>query len=38
MRQWTPGGGSPEQLWQTSVDDGKSWQVHFEGVFQRISE
>ena len=37
--RWTPAsGGSVEQLWQTSIDDGRSWQVHFEGVFQRISE
>lgn len=37
--RWTPtSDGSVEQLWQTSIDDGQSWQVHFEGVFQRISE
>ena len=37
--RWTPtSDGSVEQLWQTSIDDGRSWQVHFEGVFQRISE
>jgi hypothetical protein len=37
--RWTPASdGSVEQLWQTSIDDGQSWQVHFEGVFQRISE
>lgn len=37
--RWTPAiDGSIEQLWQTSIDDGRSWQVHFEGVFQRISE
>jgi hypothetical protein len=37
--RWTPmHDGTIEQLWQTSTDDGQSWQVHFEGVFQRISE
>lgn len=37
--RWTPtSDGSVEQLWQTSIDDGQSWQVHFEGAFQRISE
>lgn len=37
--RWTPASdGSVEQLWQTSIDGGRSWQVHFEGVFQRISE
>jgi len=37
--RWAPASdGSVEQLWQTSIDDGRSWQVHFEGVFQRISE
>jgi len=37
--RWTPtSDGSVEQLWQTSIDDGRSWQVHFEGIFQRISE
>lgn len=37
--RWTPtSDGSLEQLWQTSIDEGRSWQVHFEGVFQRISE
>ncbi len=37
--RWTPrSDGSVEESWQTSTDDGQSWQVHFEGVFQRISE
>ena len=37
--RWTKtSDGSVEQLWQTSIDDGRSWQVHFVGVFQRISE
>jgi hypothetical protein len=36
--RWTPTSDGLEQLWQTSIDDGQSWQVHFEGVFQRISE
>jgi hypothetical protein len=36
--RWTPTRDGVEQLWQTSIDDGRSWQVHFEGVFQRISE
>lgn len=36
---WTPtSGGKVEELWQTSVDDGQSWQDHFFGVFQNISE
>jgi len=37
--RWMPkSDGSVEQLWHTSTDDGRSWQVHFEGLFQRISE
>jgi hypothetical protein len=36
--RWTPTREGVEQLWQTSVDDGQSWQLQFEGVFQRISE
>jgi len=36
---WTPGkNGSVEERWQTSTDDGRSWQEHFLGVFQHISE
>lgn len=30
--------GSIEQLWQTSTDAGKSWQVYFDGIYERISE
>jgi hypothetical protein len=37
--RWMPtSDGSVEQLWQTSIDGGHSWEVHFEGFFQRISE
>lgn len=37
--RWTPASdGSVEQSWQTSIDDGQTWQMHFDGVFQRISE
>ena len=36
---WTPkSDGSVEELWQTSTDDGRSWRVHFDGVFRRIAE
>src|SRR6185436_7424060 len=35
---WTPGNdGAIEQRWQTSADDGRSWQVHFYGMYQRIA-
>lgn len=30
--------GSVEERWQTSIDDGQSWQVQFYGVLQRIAE
>ena len=36
---WSPTtGGAVEQRWQTSADAGRSWQVKFYGVFQRIAE
>jgi len=30
--------GSVEERWQTSTDAGRSWHVHFYGVFERIAE
>jgi hypothetical protein len=27
-----------EERWLTSADAGRSWQVRFHGVFQRIAE
>ncbi|HEY7681996.1 MAG TPA: hypothetical protein VH879_05095 [Gemmatimonadales bacterium] len=30
--------GSVEERWQTSTDAGRSWQVRFYGVLQRIAE
>ena len=30
--------GSVEERWQTSTDAGRSWQMHFHGVFERIAE
>jgi hypothetical protein len=36
---WTPRpDGSVEERWQTSTDDGRSWQARFFGVLQRIAE
>jgi hypothetical protein len=36
---WSPrSDGAVEERWQTSADAGRSWQVHFFGVFHRISE
>jgi hypothetical protein len=36
---WTPkSDGSVEELWQTSTDAGRSWQVHFDGIFRRLAE
>ena len=36
---WQPGkDGTVEELWQTSSDDGRSWQLRFRGVFHRIAE
>lgn len=33
---WTPKpDGSVVQLWDTSDDDGKTWQVSFMGVYRR---
>ena len=32
------GDGTVEELWQTSTDAGQSWQVYFDGLFDRISE
>lgn len=36
--RWTPLGGTParvRQLWESSTDDGKTWVVAFDGVYQR---
>jgi hypothetical protein len=34
--RWTPGDdGSVEQKWETSDDDGKTWQVSFIGIYRR---
>lgn len=30
--------GSVEERWQTSTDAGRSWQMHFHGVLERIAE
>ncbi|MFB3908561.1 MAG: hypothetical protein ACE15D_09190 [Candidatus Eisenbacteria bacterium] len=36
---WTPkDGGSVEERWQISTDDGRSWRTHFNGVLERIAE
>ena len=36
---WTPKSeGSVEEVWQTSTDVGKSWQVRFDDSFTRIAE
>ncbi len=36
---WTPrSDGAIEERWQTSADGGRSWQIRFSGVFQRIAE
>jgi hypothetical protein len=36
---WSPrSDGAVEERWQTSADAGRSWQMHFFGVFHRISE
>jgi len=36
---WTPrSNGSIEERWQTSTDAGRSWSMHFYGVFERIAE
>jgi hypothetical protein len=33
---WTPGkDGSVRQVWETSADQGKTWQVAFDGRYQR---
>ena len=32
---WTPrADGSVRQLWETSKDDGKTWQVNFDGIYK----
>ena len=37
--EWKPAGeGKIEERWQTSTDDGRSWQAGFQGVFHRIAE
>ena len=36
---WSPrSDGAVEERWQTSTDAGRSWQVHFYGMFHRIAE
>jgi len=36
---WTPTREGPvEQRWQTSADGGRSWQIRFYGLYQRIAE
>ena len=36
---WTPKpDGSVEELWETSTDAGRSWQVRSHGVFHRFGE
>jgi hypothetical protein len=35
---WTPNAdGTVRQLWESSADDGKSWQVQFDGLYKRRS-
>lgn len=31
---WTPDDGNVRQLWQISSDQGKNWQVVFEGIYR----
>jgi len=36
---WTPrSNGSIEERWQTSTDEGRSWDMHFYGLLERIAE
>ncbi len=36
---WTPRpDGAIEELWQTSTDDGRSWQARSQGVLRRYGE
>ena len=36
---WAPrSDGAIEERWQTSADEGRSWQVRFYGVYHRIAE
>lgn len=36
---WTPKiDGSVEEVWQTSIDAGKSWQIRFDDILTRIAE
>ncbi len=32
---WTPEGDGLRQLWETSSDDGKTWEVAFDGQYRR---
>ncbi|MGQ0714684.1 MAG: hypothetical protein ACT4PJ_13265 [Gemmatimonadaceae bacterium] len=36
--RWAPPGGTParlRQLWESSTDDGKTWTVAFDGMYQK---
>jgi hypothetical protein len=34
---WTPrSDGSVEELWQISLDAGRVWRNHFDGIFRRV--
>lgn len=36
---WTPNAdGTVRQLWETSNDDGKTWAVSFDGLYQRVQK
>ena len=32
---WTPEGDGLRQVWETSSDDGKTWEVAFDGLYRR---
>jgi hypothetical protein len=34
---WRPHGDAVEELWQTSVDGGRTWKKRFDGWFHRMS-
>jgi hypothetical protein len=34
---WTPEGDGLRQVWETSSDDGKTWEVAFDGQYRRRS-
>ena len=36
---WTPNAdGSVRQFWETSKDDGKTWEVSFDGLYRRVAK